>query len=68
MNGAGLTTGSGASRGGRIVGVEASVHNKLAEVWGFAVSDRVRTQELASIEGMFLERVVWKERELPIRA
>ena len=27
------------------MGVEASVHNKLAEVWGFAVSDRGRFDE-----------------------
>ena len=49
MNGAGLTTGSvagsGASGGGRIMGAEASVHNKLAEVWGFAESDRGRFDE-----------------------
>ena len=44
MNGAGLTPGSvawsGASGGGRIMGVEARVQNKLAEVRGFADSDR----------------------------
>ena len=44
MNGAGLTpglvAGSGASGGGRIMGVEAHVHNQLAEVRGFAESDR----------------------------
>ena len=38
MNGAGLTTGSvarsGAGAGGRIMGVEAGVHNKLVEVRG----------------------------------
>ena len=36
MNRAGLTTGSGASGGGRIMGAEAGVHHKLAEVWWFA--------------------------------
>ena len=49
VNGAGLTTGSvvglGASGGGRIMGAEAGVHNKLAEVWGFAESDRGRFDE-----------------------
>ena len=44
MNVAGLTpgsvSGSGAHRGGRIMCAEAVVHNKLAEVWGFAESDR----------------------------
>ena len=49
MNGAGLTpwsvAGSGASGGGRIMGAEAGVHNKLAEVWGFAESDRGRFDE-----------------------
>ena len=35
--------GSGAGGGGRIV--EAGVHNKLAEVWGFAESDRGRFDE-----------------------
>ena len=44
MNGAGLTlgfvAGSGASGGGRIMEAEAGVHNKLAEVRGFAESDR----------------------------
>ena len=43
MNGAGLTTGSVAGSraggGGRIMGAEASVHSKLADVWGFAESD-----------------------------
>ena len=34
--------GSGASGGGRIMGAEAGVHNKLAEVWEFAESDRGR--------------------------
>ena len=32
VNGAGLTPGSGASGGGRIMGAEAGVHHKLAEV------------------------------------
>ena len=49
MNGAGLTlgsvAGSGASGGGRIMGAEAGVHNKLAEVRGFAESDRGRFDE-----------------------
>ena len=49
MNEAGLTTGSvagsGASGGGRIKGAETSVHNKLAEIWGFAESDRGRFDE-----------------------
>ena len=44
MNGAGITlgsvSGSGISGGGRIIGAEAHVHNKLAEVRGFAESDR----------------------------
>ena len=44
MNEAGLTMGSvaglGAGGGGRIMGAEAGVHNKLAEVWGLAESDR----------------------------
>ena len=46
MNGEGLTTGSvaglGDGGGGRIMGAEASVHNKLAEAWGFAESGRGR--------------------------
>ena len=50
MNGEGLTTGSdaesGASGGGRIMGVEASVHNKLAEVWTLAESGRGRFDEV----------------------
>ena len=29
----------GAGGGGRIMGPEASVHNKLTEVWGFAESE-----------------------------
>ena len=49
MNGAGLTTGSvagsGAGGGGRIMGTEASVHNKLGEVWGFVENDRGRLDE-----------------------
>ena len=44
MNVAGLTPGSvarsGPSGDGRIMGAEAHVHNKLAEVMGFAESDR----------------------------
>ena len=44
MNGVGLTpvsvAVSGASGGGGIMGVEARVHHKLAEVRGFAESDR----------------------------
>ena len=44
MNGAGLTTGSvavsGAGGDGRIMGVEAGVHHKLAEVGWFEKSDR----------------------------
>ena len=44
VNGAGLTPGSvtrpRTSGGGRIMGVEARVHNKLAEVRGFVESDR----------------------------
>ena len=30
----------GSRWGGRIMGAEAGVHNKLAEVWGFPESDR----------------------------
>ena len=49
MNGAGLTmgsvAGSGTSGGGRIMEAEVSVHNKLAEVWGFAESGRGRFHE-----------------------
>ena len=52
MNRVGLTpgsvAGSGASGGGRIMGAEAGVHHKLAEVWGFAERDR----------GMFDEEVL----------
>ena len=36
---------SGAGGGGRIMGAEAGVHHKLAEVWGFAESDRGRFDE-----------------------
>ena len=32
-------------RGGRIMGAEASVHNKLSEVWSFAENDRGRFDE-----------------------
>ena len=50
MNGADLTpgsvAGSGAGGGGRIMGAEAGVHNKFAEVWGFAESDRGRFDEV----------------------
>ena len=49
MNGADLTTGSlagsGASGGGRIMGAEAGIHNKLMKVWGFAESDKGRFDE-----------------------
>ena len=49
MNGAGLkrgsVAGSGAGGDGRIMGVELGVHHKLAEVWGFAESDRGRFDE-----------------------
>ena len=49
MNGAGLTTGSvagsGASGGGRIMGAEVSIYNKLAQVWAFVKSDRGRFDE-----------------------
>ena len=49
MNGADLTTGSvagsGASGGDRIMGVETSVHSKLAEARGFVESDRGRFDE-----------------------
>ena len=37
--------GSRAGGGGRIMGAEAGVHNKLAEVWGFAESNRGRFDE-----------------------
>ena len=40
MNGAGLTPGSGAGGGGRIMGAEAGVHHKLAEVGWFTESDQ----------------------------
>ena len=44
VNGAGLTpgsvAGSGAGGGGRIMGAEAGVHHKLAEVGWFVESDR----------------------------
>ena len=49
MNGAGLTSGSiggsGTSGDGRIMRVEASVHNTLVEVGGFAESGRGRFDE-----------------------
>ena len=41
----GSVAGSGASGGGRIMGVEASVHSKLAEVWGFMECDIGRFDE-----------------------
>ena len=46
MNRAGLTLGSvaGSAAGGRLW-VQRLVHNKLAEVWGFAESDRERFDE-----------------------
>ena len=44
MDGVGLTlgsvAGSGSGGGGRIMSVEAGVHNKLVEVGWFAKSDR----------------------------
>ena len=40
MNGASLTPGSGAIGSGRIMGAEAGVHQKLAEVGWFAESDQ----------------------------
>ena len=55
---AGLTTGSvagsGAGGSGRIMGVEAGVHNKLAEVRGFAASDRGRFDE--EVLGVWIRR------------
>ena len=36
----GSVAGSGAGGGGRIMGAEAGVHHKLAEVGSFAESDR----------------------------
>ena len=45
MNGAGLIPGLGAGGGGRIMGAEAGVYNMVAEVWGFAESDRGRFDE-----------------------
>ena len=49
MNGAGLTpesvVGSGAGGDGRIMRVEAGVHNKLVEVWELAESNRGRFDE-----------------------
>ena len=62
VNGAGLTpgsvAGSGAGGGGRIMGVEAGVHNKLAEIWGFAKSDRERFDEGSWVDGS--EERMWK--------
>ena len=40
MNAAGLTPGSGAGGGGGIMGAEAGVHHKLAEVGWFAENNR----------------------------
>ena len=58
MNGAGLTPGSvarsGASGGGRVMEAEADVHSKLAEVRGFAESDRGRSW----VDGS--EERIWK--------
>ena len=49
VNGASLTPGSvaglGAGGGGRIMGAEAGVHKKLAEVRGFVENDRGRFEE-----------------------
>ena len=49
MNGAdlkkGSVAGSGAGGGGRIMGTEASVYNRLTEVCGFVESDRGRFDE-----------------------
>ena len=49
MNGAGLimgfVAGSGAGGSGRIMGAEAGVHIKLAEVWRFVESDKGRFDE-----------------------
>ena len=47
----GSVAGSGAGGDGRIMGAEASVHNKLAEVWGFAESDRGRFDEDVLLDG-----------------
>ena len=62
MNGAGLTpgsvAGSGASGGGRIMDAEAGVHSKLAEVWGFAESNRGRFDE--EVLGGGSEERMWK--------
>ena len=41
----GLLQGREPVGGGRIMGAEAGVHNKLVEVWGFAESDRGRFDE-----------------------
>ena len=62
MNGAGLTTGSVAGSGaggvGRFMGAEAGVHNKLAQVWRFAESDRARFDEESWVDGS--EERMWK--------
>ena len=61
MNEVGLTkgsvAGSGANGGGRIMGAEASVYNKLVEVWGFVESDRRRFDEVLGewIRGEYVE-------------
>ena len=49
----GSVAGSGAGGGGRIMGVEAGVHHKLAEVGWFAESDRGRFGEDGSEERMW---------------
>ena len=41
----GSVAGSRASGGGRLMEVEASVYNKLVEVWGFVESDRGKLDE-----------------------
>ena len=62
MNGAGLTpgsvAGSGASGGGRIMGAEAGVHHKLAEVWWFAKSDQGGLVRRSWVNGS--EQRMWK--------
>ena len=50
----GSVAGSGAGGSGRIMGVEAGVHNKLAEVRGFAASDRGRFDE--EVLGVWIRR------------
>ena len=41
----GLLQGQELVGGGRIMEAEANVHNKLAEVWGFAKSERGKFDE-----------------------